>query len=547
MGANSQQTRGLARGIVGSARVTAFGTSIVAPAASVITVLVIVVSYAGFASPLVVVITFAGSLCCALSIAEFARRVPSAGWAYTYNSRGLGQTAGFLTGWMMIFGYALFVPAGIALTSTYASRLLADEVPHPAIAPSVLFVVIVAVVILVAYLGIGTSASVDLLLVVGEMAVIAALAITILVKAGPAHYSLAVFSPASAPHGQLTDITNAMIYGITAFAGFEAAAALGEEARDTRRSVPASIIGIVVVTGIFYLLVILAETFDAGRRGIPRFLAQPSPLDDLTSRYWSPAALWVIDLVIVLTGLGFVIAASNAAIRILFAMAREQALPAPLTRLSRRHTPVVAIGCLAVTTLLLGLPLTYAYGSARTTGYLFAAGGLAGVLVYLAGNIAVIRAFRTEFRDEYSFWRHLLIPAIAVAIFLFPLWGIIRPPAYTLVNLLPFTALGWLCLGVIAAAVLRARRPASFQALGRVFMPAEEEAGSSKDLEIMRRWRGAAVGSGNWVPRRWCVRIVAGRGLPGGPAGGGLGGRCTVVLACRPPSPTAYGPFEAVI
>ena len=95
MSANSQEARGLARGIVGSARVTAFGTSIVAPAASVITALVIVLSYAGFASPLVVLITFVASLCCALSIAEFARRLPSAGWAYTYNSRGLGRTAGF--------------------------------------------------------------------------------------------------------------------------------------------------------------------------------------------------------------------------------------------------------------------------------------------------------------------------------------------------------------------------------------------------------------------------------------------------------------------
>ena len=205
MTANSQETRGLAHGIVGSARVTAFGTSIVAPAASVITALVIVVSYAGFASPLVVLITFVASLCCALSIAEFARRVPSAGWAYTYNSRGLGPTAGFLTGWMMIFGYALFVPAGIALTSTYASHLLADDVLHVTIAPWALFVVILAAVALVAYLGIGTSASVDLLLVIGEMAVIAALAITILVKVGPAHYSLAVFSPASSPHGQLTE------------------------------------------------------------------------------------------------------------------------------------------------------------------------------------------------------------------------------------------------------------------------------------------------------------------------------------------------------
>ena len=477
MTANSQEAHGLAHGIVGLARVTAFGTSIVAPAFSVITVLVIVVSYAGFASPLVVLITFVASMCCALSIAEFARRVPSAGWAYTYNSRGLGPTAGFLTGWMMIFGYALFVPGGIALASTYASNLLANDVMHVTIAPWTLFVVILAAVVLVTYLGIGTSASVDLLLVAGEMAVIAALAITILVKTGPAHYSLAVFSPASVPHGQLTEITDGMIYGIAAFAGFEAAAALGEEARDTRRSVPASIIGIVIVTGVFYLLVILAETFGVGRSGIPGLIAQPSPLGYLTSRYWSPSALWVIDLVVVLTGLGFVIASLNAAIRILFAMGRERVLPGSLARLSSRRTPAVSIGCVAVLTLVLGLPLTYAYGGGRTFGYLAGAGGLSVVLIYLAVNVAAIRAFRTEFRDQFRVVPHLLIPALAIVVFLFPLWGILRPPAYTLVNLLPFIALGWLALGAAAAAVLRARQPARFQALGRTFLPAEKDNG----------------------------------------------------------------------
>ena len=123
MGANSHEAGGLARGVVGSARVIAFGTSIVAPAASVVTVLVIVVSYAGFAVSAGRAHHVRRRPCAARSASrEFARRVPSAGWAYTYNSRGLGQTAGFLTGWMMIFGYALFVPAGIALTSTYASQ-----------------------------------------------------------------------------------------------------------------------------------------------------------------------------------------------------------------------------------------------------------------------------------------------------------------------------------------------------------------------------------------------------------------------------------------
>jgi hypothetical protein len=64
------------------------------------------------------------------------------------------------------------------------------------------------------------------------------------------------------------------------------------------------------------------------------------------------------------------------------------------------------------------------------------------VLIYLAVNIATIRAFRTQFRDQFRLCRHLLLPAAATVLFLFPLWGILHPNAYTLVNLLPFAALG---------------------------------------------------------------------------------------------------------
>jgi amino acid transporter len=276
------------------------------------------VSYAGFASPLVVLVAFAASLCCASSIAEFARRLPSAGSLYTYNSRGLGRTGGFLTGWMMVFAYALYVPAGIALTSAYAAQLGAD-VLHVTIAGWVLFLVILVAVALVACLGIRISSAVDLVLVAGEVAIIAALAVTILVRIGLRHYTAAVFSPASSPNSQLTDITNAMIYGISAFAGYEAAAALGEEARNTRRS--------------------SGHSGGSVRCGPPR---------------------------------------------------RSRPYPA---RLSDRHTPVVAIGCVAALALAFGLPLTYAYGGAHTFGYLAGAGGLSVVLIYLAVNVATIRAF----------------------------------------------------------------------------------------------------------------------------------------------------------
>jgi amino acid transporter len=57
--------------------------------------------------------------------------------------------------------------------------------------------------------------------------------------------------------------------------------------------------------------------------------------------------------------------------------------------------------------------------------------GLSVVLVYLAVNIAVIRAFRTEFRKEFRLWRHLVIPGAAALLFL-SLVGVLLPPAYTL-------------------------------------------------------------------------------------------------------------------
>jgi amino acid transporter len=160
--------------------------------------------------------------------------------------------------------------------------------------------------------------------------------IVILVKIGPARYPAAGLSPASSPNQRLTDITDAMIYGFTAFAGFEAPAALGEEARNSRSSVPASIVGIVVVTGIFYLLVVCAEAFAFGPRGVVGFTGKASPL-----------------------------------------------------------------------------------------GYLAGVGSLPVVLIYLTANIAVIRAFRTEFRDEFRLGPHLVIPAAATVVFLFPLWGIL--------------------------------------------------------------------------------------------------------------------------
>ncbi len=94
-------------------------------------------------------------------------------------------------------------------------------------------------------------------------------------------------------------------------------------------------------------------------------------------------------------------------------------------------------------------------GGDESGGLARGAGGLSIVLIYLAVNIAAIRAFRTEFRDQFRLWRHLLVPATAAVLFLFPLWGILHPRAPTLADLLPFAALRW---QPAAGSVMPARR-----------------------------------------------------------------------------------------
>jgi amino acid transporter len=144
----------------------------------------------------------------------------------------------------------------------------------------------------------------------------------------------------------------------------------------------------------------------------------------------------------------------------------------------------VAFGRVTGLALALGLPLTYSYGGARTFGYLAGAASLSVVLIYLAVNLSAFRASRTGFRAEFRVWRHLVIPAAAVVFFF--LSGDPAPARRALMDLLPFTALGWLGLGFIAASVLRAQRPARFEALGRVFLPADDNRRLPRDIECGR-------------------------------------------------------------
>ena len=74
---------------------------------------------AGIAAPFAYLIAGVGSLCLASVIIRFTRRMASAGGLYTYISRGLNPSAGFLGGWLYGGGFAVGISFVLVIGSFF--------------------------------------------------------------------------------------------------------------------------------------------------------------------------------------------------------------------------------------------------------------------------------------------------------------------------------------------------------------------------------------------------------------------------------------------
>src|SRR5437764_10868311 len=76
---------------------------------------------AGIAAPFAYLIAGVGSLCLGSVIIRFTRRMASAGGLYTYISRGLNPSAGFLGGWLYGGGFAVGISFVLVIGSFFMS------------------------------------------------------------------------------------------------------------------------------------------------------------------------------------------------------------------------------------------------------------------------------------------------------------------------------------------------------------------------------------------------------------------------------------------
>ena len=421
---------------------------------------------AGAALPLSFLLAFIACLFVGNTVVQFARELPSSGSFYTYNSQGLGKTAGFFTGWLFWIGYAILAPGLFTALGAFAHDYVLATF-HTEVGWWVFSLIGLAIVVALSIRSIKASVQVDLVLLTVEVVVFLLLAIIAIVKGGSGNTAV-VFTPSASPTG-FSGVGLGVVFGILSFIGFDAAATLGEETRNPRRNVPLAVGGALLFVGVFYVFVMYALTAGYGLNNpanLKTFLSDANPFVTLAQRD-APWIVQIVDICAVVGIFSCLMAIHNTTTRIIFSMGRDHILPSVLGKVhSRWFSPYTAIIAQTIFTLVVGIPVAIWLGPGATGAYGFtgAIGTVAIVIVYMLSNIALIRYF---FRSpQRNVFLHIVIPVLGVLALAYPLWSVAQPNQSYPYNLVPYIVLVWLVLGIIVFFYFRATSPQKLTALG---------------------------------------------------------------------------------
>ncbi len=294
----------------------------------------------------------------AMCYAELASAVPTAGSAYSYAYATVGEIIAWIIGWDLILEFVLGSSVVSRGWSGYLQNLfgLPTSIFGEKSVVNLGAMAIVAVLTVIAVLGVKESARLTNVLVVVKVAIC-----LFIVVAGLFYLkrsNLTPFVPPARPPSESTStlkqpviqalfgtpsafgwagVLTAAAVVFFAYTGFEAVANMSEESRNPKRDMPRGLIGTLVIATVLYLGVSFVLT------GMVKYtdINTGSPL---SSAFDSVGAGWASTLINIaaVAGLTSVILVELVGIgRIGFAMGRDRLLPQGIARVSSRTgTPV---------------------------------------------------------------------------------------------------------------------------------------------------------------------------------------------------------------
>jgi amino acid transporter len=405
---------------------------------------------------------------------RLCQRFNHAGSVYAFVASTLGARAGTVAGWSLMGTYCFYgvvtsTAAGIFGTSFLQQvGLLTDPPGWVPFLISALALVLVWLLTVIPVRG-GTRV---LLTVEGvTVALILAVSVAVLVHlfAGTAPGGLrptwSVFTVA--PGTDTSALFLGVVFGFLSFAGFEAAATLGEEARQPRRDIPRAILGTAIFGGCYFVFVTAVEVmgFGTSDEGVAAFTHSSSLLGDLGTQY---VGAWVGDLISLgaaISAFGCALACAVGAARMLFALSRDGVGPAVLAEVSpTRATPTRAtIAAVAAMYVIIALTWLVLGGEPFE---LFVASGTIGTLillvVYALATIGAARLLFFSRRREVAAWE-VVVPALALVLIGYTLFRNVAPYPEGAAAVYPMVSAAWILLGVVAVLV----RPGAARRAGR--------------------------------------------------------------------------------
>jgi amino acid transporter len=463
-----QRISALRGGSTGLGGAVVQSAALIGPAAGATAGFVFIASESGFASPFAMVVSLLFSLCLAVVIGEFARKLPAAGSFYNYLTHAFGPRVGFVTGVMLFGAYILLLPFQLSFFSNFVSTYLAGQGVHIAwqwfAAALIVFTATLTVT------GLTPSLRAGLIFLGFEITVFSIIAVIILVNGGAHGLTLKPFDPSQSALG-FSGIIYGLVFGIFAFVGFESATTLAEEAFEPRRTIPRAVLVTTVVIGLFYVLLIYSGVVGFGLtpHGLSQMQSDATPFDTLARKFSGPALGTLSVIAVMSSFIALNIVTVIAGSRMIFAMGRDRLLPSWFNHVNRRGSPDRAVMAIAVVFLAITLILGSIYTPADLASWAAYIATLFFIAAYALLCLGVVKYYWDHHRSEFHPWRHVVIPIAGLVGVGIVTYGNVHPTPPSPLRWFIWATVATIFAATLIAVYLQRRNPQRLVEAGQLF------------------------------------------------------------------------------
>ncbi len=318
-----------------------------------------------------------GQFVVALVFARLARSIPLSGYAYQWTRHLAGPRAAWWAGWMMVVQFLTGLPGVCYALANYL-------VPYTGLKHSQGSVVVLTlgalvVIALINHFGIRLASRVNYISVAAEILGTGAVGLILLevVVVRRTHPWGFLLSHPQQPSGfhYLGAFAFSSVMSAWTLTGFEGAANMAEETRQPERRVPAAILYSEVSSVVLGFLVLVG--FTLAIPSLDSIAGHSTPLVAIMAAYFPPLLIHSVMLFVFISIFACALANMTTLTRMVWAMARDQQIPASrwLARVNKNRVPANAIWAV---TLLSGLFVLWAKAEIVITG----TATLAGYITY---------------------------------------------------------------------------------------------------------------------------------------------------------------------